>query len=120
MVTIVEPLELSLAADRPRLQALRVRMATYIPCFPDTVEIRTALEEMPLLERLAVYTNWAHRLIPPRPPQLYGRRRPLGALCRSPGCSKQAFAFTRFSPPYCFEMIDSAAVRRLTLGFCAQ
>ena len=72
MVTIVEPLELSLAADRPRLEALRVRMATYIPCFPDTVEIRTALEEMPLLERLAVYTNWAHRLIPPRPPQLYG------------------------------------------------
>ena len=31
------------------------------------VEIRTALEEMPLLELLAVYTNWAHRLIPPRP-----------------------------------------------------
>ena len=42
-------------------------MATHIPCFPDTVEIRTALEEMPLLELLAVYTNWAHRLIPPRP-----------------------------------------------------
>ena len=72
MVTIVEPLELSLAADRPRLEALRVRMATHIPCFPDTVEIRTALEEMPLLELLAVYTNWAHRLIPPRPPQSYG------------------------------------------------
>ena len=31
------------------------------------VEIRTALEEMPLLELLTVYTNWAHRLIPPRP-----------------------------------------------------
>jgi hypothetical protein len=66
VVTIVEPLELSLAADRPRLEALRVQMATHIPCFPDTVEIRTALEEMPLLEMLAVYTNWAHRLIPPR------------------------------------------------------
>ena len=67
MVTIVEPLELSLAADRPRLEALRVRMATHIPCFPDTVEIRTALEEMPLLELFSVYINWAHRLIPPRP-----------------------------------------------------
>jgi hypothetical protein len=42
-------------------------MATYIPCFPDTVEIRTALEEMPLLELFSVYINWAHRLIPPRP-----------------------------------------------------
>ena len=44
----------------------------------------------------------------------------LGALCRSTACSKQAFALTRFSPPYCFEMINSAAVRRLTLGSCAQ
>ena len=35
-------------------------MATHIPCFPDAVEIRTALEEVPLLELLAVYTSWAH------------------------------------------------------------
>jgi len=35
VVTIVEPLELSLAADRPRLEALRVRMATHIPCSRD-------------------------------------------------------------------------------------
>ena len=51
----------------PRVAKLHDEIASAIPCYPATDEVRTQLKAMTLLDLLGVYMNWVQRLIPARP-----------------------------------------------------
>lgn len=53
--------------ESKRLKQFRLSIAKKIPKFPNDRETLSILEAKPLSSLLLVYTNWAYRLIPPRP-----------------------------------------------------
>ncbi|MFA6163913.1 MAG: hypothetical protein WC685_10840 [Methylobacter sp.] len=55
------------SSESKRLKQFRLAIAKNIPKFPNDRETLAVLEAKPLGSLLIDYTNWAYRLIPPRP-----------------------------------------------------
>jgi hypothetical protein len=51
----------------PRVEGLRRSIATTIPCWPDTPDVRNDLTEKSIHSLMLLYITWVDRFIPPRP-----------------------------------------------------